>query len=295
MVDWSSQSVLSDRPWREKTAFSSLWDALSWEEVSRRVPLAFSKSIRNRYLFANWVYLGYAIGIILIDFSGTVAQDMELTNRCYLGFAVLHVISAILYWWSWEGRSSLDIIMIPEYLNMLEAALYMWTAYLYPYQTDNHDWYTLTIHKIETAAAFVELFASIGWIMSWYMTYTRTLGRGFTLDDPDTVAYLCTTASSFVYVTYNIQILLDPDQYGENRLFVDGDIVYLMGAFFYIFAALRDDGWFWFLPLAEQYGIASGTVETEKPVTQGLPPVLVTSLCRSRAADSQLQPLMRRP
>ena len=50
--------------------------------------------------------------------------------------------------------------------------------------------------------------------MLWYMTYIRTIGRRFTLNDPDTVAWLATTMSSIVYLIYNIQINVQPEQYG---------------------------------------------------------------------------------
>ena len=57
-----------------------------------------------------------------------------------------------------------DVIMIPEYLNHIEAGLYLWSALWYPHENcDYFGYYTLTIHKIETVAAFVELFASFGW------------------------------------------------------------------------------------------------------------------------------------
>lgn len=111
--------------------------------------------------------------------------------------------------------------------------------------------------------------------MSWYRTYTRTIGRGYTFDDPDTVAYVLTTLSSFIYITYNIQIITDVTQYGENTLYYTGDIIYSIGAFFYLWANLRDDGWLWWLPLAGQYGVAAGKIQAEKPVTVGLSHLLI--------------------
>ena len=111
--------------------------------------------------------------------------------------------------------------------------------------------------------------------MSWYRTYTRTIGRGYTLDDPDTVAYILTTLSSFVYITYNIQVLMDPYQYGTNQIYFIGDIMYFVGAFFYLWANLRDDGWLWWLPVAGQYGIAPGKIQTGKPVKAGLSHFLI--------------------
>lgn len=55
--------------------------------------------------------------------------------------------------------------MFPEYLNHIEASLYLWSAVWYAKEDiyDYYNYYTLTIHQIETVAAFVELFASFGW------------------------------------------------------------------------------------------------------------------------------------
>ena len=124
-------------------------------------------------------------------------------------------------------------------------------------------------------------------IISWYMTYIRTLGRGFTLDDPDTIAWSATTISSFIYIIYNVQINVSPEQYGTNFLYTYGDIVYFVGSCFYIFAALRDDHWFWFLPLSGQYGVAAGKVQTGStrslPI-YGKPVILMTRPCQKRPA-----------
>jgi hypothetical protein len=121
-------------------------------------------------------------------------------------------------------------------------------------------------------------------MVSWYMTYTRTLGRGYTLDDPDTVAYLATTTNTLMYVVYNTTMLVHPEQYGSNYLYTTADILGFVGACFYVFANLRDDSWFWFLPLSGQYGVAAGKVRTEPKVLPGPErrAVLVTDLCRSR-------------
>ena len=127
-------------------------------------------------------------------------------------------------------------------------------------------------------------------IMSWYLTYIRTLGRGFSLDDPDTIAYLCTTIASIIYLVYNIQINVYPEEYGSNYLYVDGDILYLVSACFYIFATLRYDLWFWFLPMSGQYGIAAGKiqVETRKVLpSYGKPSILITDLCQRRRVETK--------
>lgn len=119
------------------------------------------------------------------------------------------------------------------------------------------------------------------------MTYTRTVGRGFTFDDPDTIAYLTTTISSMIYLVYNLQIKLHPEEYGSNILYKYGDVVYFLGACYYILAAMRDENCFWFLPLAGQYGIAPRDIQIESkefPIC-GKPPILITDLCRKRSHE----------
>lgn len=56
--------------------------------------------------------------------------------------------------------------MIPEYLNHIEAALYLWSASWYPRVDTYGGYYTLSIHRIELTAAIVEQIASIGWYVS---------------------------------------------------------------------------------------------------------------------------------
>ncbi|CAF3921077.1 unnamed protein product [Adineta steineri] len=294
-------------PFNELESFDSIWEALKWQQIKKRIPICFKKSLYNRYFFANLVYLFYAIGILVIDYdpwlNGSAEEVIEelvcicndtllvsntteiigeeietgisTTNRMYLALAIIHLISASLYWWAWKDHRWNDLIMIPEYLNHIEAGLYLWGAIWYQYENGLYGDYTLALHKIETTAAFVELFASFGWIMSWYRTYTRAIGRGYTLDDPDTVAYLLTTLSSFIYIAYNIQILTHPEQYGSNTLYYNGDIIYFIGSVFYLWANLRDDGWLWWMPVSGQYGIAAGRIETGKPIKAGLPHVLM--------------------
>ena len=38
----------------------------------------------------------------------------------------------------------------------------------------------MTLHRLETSAASISMFASFGWAWSWYYTYYRKPGRGFT-------------------------------------------------------------------------------------------------------------------
>ena len=122
------------------------------------------------------------------------------------------------------------------------------------------------------------------------MTYIRTLGRGFTFDDPDTAGYLTTTSAAIIYIIYNIQINVYPETYGYNSIFKYADSIFLISACIYIVAALRDDHWFWFLPFSGQYGVATGKVEThstKKILPQfRLSPVLIYDLCRKRQSRS---------
>lgn len=117
------------------------------------------------------------------------------------------------------------------------------------------------------------------------MTYTRTLGHGFTLDDPDMFAILTTTTASIMYFVYNIQINLQPALYATNYLYKYADILYFIGACYYLFGSLRDDNWFWFLPFCGQYGIAPGKVRVESthefPI-YGKLPIELNDLCRRR-------------
>lgn len=127
---------------------------------------------------------------------------------------------------------------------MLGAALYLWSAALYPTEAGPTDAATLTVHRIETAAAGIELLACVGWLITWHLTYVRVPGRGYTLDDPDVWAMLTIFAGSMIYLTYNIQILRHPEWYLSNELF------YASNGVLYLLASLRDDGWFFFMPLA---------------------------------------------
>ncbi|UJR35060.1 hypothetical protein I4U23_027836 [Adineta vaga] len=303
-------------PFYEQQSFDSIWQALTWKQIRTRIPICFRKTLRSRYMFANLIYLGYAIGMLITSFHSfdessitSIGESFSnimttpsisildqpvhhtlLTNRLYLVFNIIHLISAFTYIWAWRDQSWLNIIMIPEYLNVIAATLYIWSAMLYPKQDTLGGSYTIAVHRIEMAASIIELIASFGWIMSWYMTYIRTLGRGFTFDDPDTTAYVTTTTASFMYVIYYIRINLHPELYNTDDLYVTADILYFIAACFYIFAALRDDHWFWFLPLAGQYCVAPGKIHIE--TTKVLPcygksPVLITDLCVRRRTENE--------
>ena len=67
-------------PFYELESFDSIWQGLRWKQIRKRVPVCFSKTIRSRYMLANLVYLGYAIGILIIDFNPNVNGSSATTG-----------------------------------------------------------------------------------------------------------------------------------------------------------------------------------------------------------------------
>lgn len=170
--------------------------------------------------------------------------------------AIIHVINAFMYAWSWLplGYTWFSYIQIPEYMNVIGAALYLRSALLYPDQDGTYlDEVTSMIHRTETASASIELCAAVGWCITWWLTFPRkTKGRGWTLDDPDVWGLIFIVVPSMYYVAYNAQVLADPVSYCCNQLYITGNNLYAAGSIFYLIAALRDDGWFYALPAGGQ-------------------------------------------
>jgi hypothetical protein len=44
-------------PFNELESFDSIWQALKWKQIKKRIPISFKKTLQNRYFFANLVYL----------------------------------------------------------------------------------------------------------------------------------------------------------------------------------------------------------------------------------------------
>eukprot|EP00299_Pterocystis_sp_00344_P008429 c3192_g1_i1.p1 GENE.c3192_g1_i1~~c3192_g1_i1.p1 ORF type:complete len:226 (-),score=21.76 c3192_g1_i1:57-734(-) len=151
------------------------------------------------------------------------------------------------------GVPATSFLCIPEYLNMIEAGLYIYSAFHYP-EVSNvtyNDPRLVHMHYIELAAALVEILAAIGWTYTWWYTYNRAIpARGWTLDDPDLWACLFIVIPSFIYFAYNVQIICNLHEFGSNLLYVKADICYFVGAVCYLLAAMRDAGWFYFMPVA---------------------------------------------
>lgn len=178
-------------------------------------------------------------------------------NRLYYAFNVVHTINAVQYYHSWLplGYRWYHLhIVLPDYLNMFGAGLYIYSSTFYEAcYNDSADAADapscMSIHRLETTAAALETVAAFGWFAVWIATYPRqTPGRGWSLDDPDTWANAGIVIPSIVYLAYNVQVINDPTQYGSNFLYVTGDLLYFLGAIAYLLCALRDDGWFFFMP-----------------------------------------------
>jgi len=224
---------------------------------------AIRRSLRSPYLLTNLVYVLYTSLIISIDVNEEIFE-LDLINRMYLGAACVHLVNATMYIWVWhhEGFPLLSVIVIPEILNMIEAALYITSATMYPseyseYTNATGDIIDITnqndinnVQNIELTASLIDWLASFGWVCTWYLTYRRTLGRGFTLDDPDIWANLTIWAGTLAYVVYNCQIINDRSLYGTNDLYVTADWIFFVNSLMYFICSLRDAGWFYFMPIA---------------------------------------------
>jgi hypothetical protein len=195
-------------------------------------------------------YYGYADdGSYFYRYPDDTLYRMKLRsiNQLYIAAGVIHLFNAFQYIFAWLplGYGLLHPVMIPEYLNVLGAALYLASASKYnetlsSYTSDT----TKLVHRIETASSFIEVLAAVGWTVVWWKTHARGRGRGLTVDDPDFWGNVFIVVPSVIYFVYNVQNLKDPEGYGTNYLFTKGDTLYFVGSLFYILCALRDDGWF---------------------------------------------------
>lgn len=204
---------------------------------------------QNHYMAAALAYLVYAIGIILMDYP---FYDMDFGNYVSVVSNSIHLINA-LHWVYIMRRcytcSWADVLIIPDYLNVVEASLYLYSSRLYFISQDNYDPTTILTHYLETAAAVVELFAAVGWAWQWYVLVQRfpKRGRGLFLTDVELWAQVTIVVGGVVYVVYNVQILLDPSKYGDYLMYMKADWIYLLNAWLYVMAGSRDRGWCGFL------------------------------------------------
>ena len=215
-------------------------------------------AITSRYLYASIVYIVYSVAMVCNNYYGDTTQQ----NYVYYIFAWVHLINAAMYVYSWDSKGWLDYELFPDYLNCVGAALYLYSATLYDYiYTSNDDaaGYSDSFYNcrhVELAAAVVEMFASIGWVLVWYYNFVEKNGplvksttstQGLTPLDPDMHANWSIILGAVFYLAYNIQVSTVVEDFEGNDLYVIGDMFYLINAAFYFFAAMRDYGFFWFI------------------------------------------------
>jgi len=53
----------------EVEPFYSVVEALQWKQIKERLPLCVKKTLRNPFMLPNIIYVGYATGLLVIDFN----------------------------------------------------------------------------------------------------------------------------------------------------------------------------------------------------------------------------------
>jgi hypothetical protein len=71
-------------PFYETESFNSIWQGLQWRHVRTRLPVCWKKTARSRYMLANLVYLGYTIGILIINFDSDLNAAANETDSSLL-------------------------------------------------------------------------------------------------------------------------------------------------------------------------------------------------------------------
>ncbi len=125
-----------------------------------------------------------------LDQTNPFREAVANINRIYLATGCIHVFNALQYAIVWllldnpktgNRFTVFDAVMVPEYLNIIEASIYLLNAQLYNLEVISGpnayaDPWTLRIHKLELGAAGIELFAAFAWVMVWVYTYPRVPG-----------------------------------------------------------------------------------------------------------------------
>ena len=153
----------------------------------------------------------------IIPIDTKYRQGIASINAVYIVAGVVHLLNAFQYIYAWFplGFGLLSPVMIPEYLNVLGAALYLVGAARYNAAMFDAD-ITHSIHVLETVASLIEVFAAFGWTIVWWFTFVRGPGRGLTLDDPDFTGNALIIIPSIIYFVYNVNNLIDAKNYYEG-------------------------------------------------------------------------------
>lgn len=76
-------------PYNELEVFHSIRDALRWKHVRKRVPVCLKKSLQNRYMLANLIYLGYTIALLIIDFHPDFTSQSHTAQESNVTVSIL--------------------------------------------------------------------------------------------------------------------------------------------------------------------------------------------------------------
>ncbi len=80
-----------------------------------------------------------------------------------------------------------------------------------------------------------------------------------------------------MYFVYTVTINIHMEDYG-----------YCWFCLLYTYSTLRDENWFWFLPLTRQYGIAAGRGTQKNYYNVEYHLYYVTDLCKSEQSDRNI-------
>jgi hypothetical protein len=65
----------------ELEPFDSIVQALEWRQIKRRLPSCMKKTLHNRFMLPNFIYVGYAIGLLIIDFNENFNPSSNNTSN----------------------------------------------------------------------------------------------------------------------------------------------------------------------------------------------------------------------
>lgn len=105
-------------------------DPIEYENASKFLSALVSRTAKSIYFYASVLYVVYSIGIYRTDYEN---QSLKQTNKDFLIYGIIHVISAVLYALSWIGFKPWNTVEpLPDYLNIVGSVLWLYSATLYP-------------------------------------------------------------------------------------------------------------------------------------------------------------------
>jgi hypothetical protein len=117
-------------------------------DVSQSLYSTLFKTLISTYFYANLMYLIYTIGLVHLN---NLNVSLKEENKQYLIYAILHILSAMLYTFSWIGiKRWYDIEVLPDYLNVIGSALWLWSACLYPSNYVTPSYTTIVFYNATT-------------------------------------------------------------------------------------------------------------------------------------------------